>query len=153
MYTLVNFKKGNLLVDGIPVKNYSYFLQWIKGAIKRNNKKEIASRLFSEKENEMIQKAGFEFDIDDLQTNPNLRMIVCPLHYVMDGDYAFVCGFDLWENVSITKCHCGVPNDVHGTCCEWQNAKHILDEGGRIVDSRHPFYNQNFNEYLNRARN
>jgi hypothetical protein len=149
MYSLVNFKDGGLFVDGKPVKNHFTLLEWMKGAILRNNEKEIASRFYSD--GHTTQKSGFTYTLTDMLTNPNLRMVICPLHYVTDGDFAFVCGFDLWRNIPISNCHCGVPLDVHGACCGWQNAKHICDDTLSIVDSRHPFYKRNLNEWINRA--
>lgn len=34
--------------------------------------------------------------------------------------------------------HCGVPLDVHGTCCGWRNANHSVDLNNVIIDKRHP---------------
>jgi hypothetical protein len=41
---------------------------------------------------------------------------------------------------------CGVPADVHGTCCGWQNATIRVDANGVITDKRHPHFGLNFND-------
>lgn len=38
--------------------------------------------------------------------------------------------------------HCGVPPDLHGTCCGWSNASHPCSTGGVITDKRHPGFGQ-----------
>jgi hypothetical protein len=43
------------------------------------------------------------------------------------------------ESIESTKCsQCGVPIDLHGTCCGWPNASVKLNENGIITDPRHP---------------
>ena len=50
------------------------------------------------------------------------------------------------------KCaKCGVPHDVHGTCCEWWNASTIVlrhDDGlFYINDPEHPYYNRKSDDW------
>ena len=81
--------------------------------------------------------------------NGRTEVGICPLHYVPDGEYVFIACFELHSPTPSGNCHCGVPLDVHGACCEWRNAKHIIDEHLRISDDRHPYYNKNINEWIN----
>lgn len=42
---------------------------------------------------------------------------------------------------------CHVPDDVHGTCCGWENAKAICNIVGIIIDSRHPGFGKQFTSW------
>lgn len=125
--TDIKFKNGLWLIDYIPVKNPLLLVKYLKEKEKYTDEK--------------IQEL--------CSSNGGLTLALCPIHYVLDGDYAFICGYDLVRKTPTDKCHCGVPLDVHGTCCGWNNAKHVCDDHLVIVDNRHPFYGKNFNEYLN----
>jgi hypothetical protein len=146
MYTQVNFRKGIIHADGVVVKNSHVLIQWINSAIEANDERAIGYRIT----NGSVTKegSGFPYTLNDLLTNPKLHILICPLHYVRDGEFAFICGFEQWRNVSLAPCGCGVPGDVHGTCCGWRNAKVVCD-GHRIADSRHPSYNRSINDWIN----
>jgi len=45
------------------------------------------------------------------------------------------------------NCTCGVPADIHGTCCGWFNAKALCDDQGKIIDKRHPGYGEVFTQW------
>lgn len=72
---------------------------------------------------------------------------LCQIFAIPDGDFVFVIPSD--GIYYFGACHCGVPNEVHGTCCGWYNAKTVIDELGNIRDDRHPFYNRQFNDWIN----
>lgn len=44
--------------------------------------------------------------------------------------------------------HCGVPLDVHGTCCGWINASHRIDSHLIIIDERHPGFGQKYLDWI-----
>jgi len=44
--------------------------------------------------------------------------------------------------------HCNVPNDLHGTCCGWNNAKHPCSREGVIIDARHPGFGQHLTRWI-----
>jgi len=122
MRTDVTFKNGSFWIRGKPVKNHHHMLN-------------------------LLSKLGADtFNPDDWKTAVHS---ICPLHYVTDGDWAYVISTDLKKEVPLGNCHCGVPHDVHGTCCGWYNAKIITDESLRICDDRHPWWNRNFNDWMN----
>lgn len=39
---------------------------------------------------------------------------------------------------------CGVPVDIHGTCCGWGNASTKINIHGIIIDERHPRFGQHY---------
>jgi hypothetical protein len=45
------------------------------------------------------------------------------------------------------KCSCGVPRDIHGTCCGFMNAKMQMDQKGVIIDPEHPGFRMDLNQY------
>lgn len=55
----------------------------------------------------------------------------------------------LKEKTAEENCaHCGVPNDLHGTCCGWSNATHPCSVAGVITDNRHPGFGQPLNLWI-----
>ncbi len=52
--------------------------------------------------------------------------------------------------VTLTKeCDCGVPTNLHTTCCGWINAITVTDIQGTIMEKRHPGFLRNYNEWRN----
>lgn len=53
------------------------------------------------------------------------------------------------DNGKRSKCKCGVPHDVHGTCCDWYNAKISVSPDGKIIEPEHPNRGKDYNEWIN----
>lgn len=70
----------------------------------------------------------------------------------LDIPYCKVCGgtgkVEVKEKTAENCQHCGVPNDLHGTCCGWGNANHPCSAGGVITDQRHPGFGQPLNLWI-----
>lgn len=115
----IQFKDHQFWIEGKPVINHHYMVQ-------------IMNKHFGEH--------GF---------SESKGYTICKLHWVPDGDFIFVVTDEVDRWTPPGSCHCGVPNEVHGTCCGWDNARHTCDESGIIRDDRHPFYRKHINEWLN----
>jgi hypothetical protein len=46
-------------------------------------------------------------------------------------------------------CTCGVPNDLHATCCGWKNAGVSMNHAGIITEPRHPYFGKTFTQFMN----